>query len=131
MDERKRSAGSNQAGMTPGNSRTRKSASWIGRSCVGLSLFSWFLGLGMPGAGWLLAATVLTIAALRRRMVGTKYLIASFLFTTVHLLTIGPLGNRAGTGSRIDAATAFFLAVFVLTPMLAALLAIFMAAYRK
>ena len=94
MDERKRPAALKQAGMTPGKSRMRKSASCTGISCVALSIFSFFLGLGMSGPGWLLAAIVLASAALLRRFVGTKCLVASFLVTTVHLLAIGPLGGR-------------------------------------
>lgn len=99
----------------------------IGRAlCPGLALLACVLGLGAPGLGWMLGALALIAAAVWSRRIGKRRLAFVLAVSVGHLFTLGPLASTAGA----SAMPVPFLVIFVLVPVLAGLLALFMPASR-
>ena len=68
-----------------------------GAGFVLLSVVSVVLSLGAPGLGWGLATVTVIALSLCARLVGRRWLCVCLALALVHLLTLGPLGGRAGS----------------------------------
>jgi hypothetical protein len=90
---------------------------WLsGAGFVLLSVLSVVLSLGAPGLGWGLATVTMVVVSLCSRLVGRRWLYICLAVTTIHLLTLGPLGGGAGSSFGTDW---YIGAVFAAIPFIA------------
>ncbi|RZI40497.1 hypothetical protein EGT07_22920 [Herbaspirillum sp. HC18] len=94
--------------------------------CAYLSLLAFVMSLGLPGVGWAVGMLALVTVSLLSHWGGRKYVVVTFLISTVHLFTLGPLSGLGKSTHQGDQPPVFFLIIFVIVPMTIALLSIFM-----
>lgn len=87
-----------------------------GAGFVLLSVVSVVLSLGAPGLGWGFATLTMVAVSLCSRLVGPRWLSVCLAVTSIHLLTLGPLGGGAGSSFGSNW---FIGAVFAALPFIA------------
>ena len=99
----------------------------IGVFLIFLSFFSFFLSLGMPGIGWVMAAVSLTLISMLTPYIGKRYAIISLILSSIHLFTVGPLSTLRHSSSTetLHLFSSLFFIIAVLLPFVAAFISIF------
>jgi hypothetical protein len=90
-----------------GRTEPRGRAMWHSIPAAGaagllLSMCSIVLSLGAPGLGWGLATVTMVALSLCCRLVGPGWVSVCLAVTTMHALTLGPLGGGPGASFGSD-----------------------------
>lgn len=85
---------------------------------LALELLALLLGVGMPGAAWILAMLALSLQNVLQRWLQQGYLIFALLISSLHLLTFGPLPLLLRPWERIAMPPWWFMLLFILLPFL-------------
>lgn len=80
------------------------------------------MSLGLPGIGWVVAALTLVLTSFLVPWIGRKYVTVTLGISVIHVLTFGPLSLL---GQSRPVLPTFFLIVFVIAPIVIALISLF------
>jgi hypothetical protein len=88
----------------------------LGGILIFMALFSFLLGVGMPGVGWALAMLVLLALNVIARVLGPGFLWVGLGISVLHLLTVGPFPIVSRSVSRMDVPPLWFIVVLIVLP---------------